>query len=59
MNELIKLIFECATIGIIKGQTLKSILDEVETAIQERDLSLNVESGELWQQLQDFREAQQ
>jgi len=56
MNELIKLLFECATKEHIKNPLLTKIINEVDESITKRNISLNSPSGELWQQLQDFKE---
>lgn len=58
MNVLIKELFKCATKGILINPLLTKIINEVEQSIKEKDISLNSESGELWQQLQDFKEVQ-
>jgi len=55
MNELIKDLFKCATNRIITNPLLTKIINDIDLAIQERNINLNSESGELWQQLQDFK----
>ena len=55
MNKLIKQLFKCATQRIITNPLLTNIIIGIEEAINKRDLTLDHKSGELWQQLQDFR----
>ncbi len=58
MNELIKQLFICATKRLLKNPLLTRIINDIDKAMIERDISLNSESGELWQQLQDFKEVE-
>ena len=49
------MLFECATKGYLQNPLLTKIIDEIDVEITKKDIALDSISGELWQQLQDFR----
>lgn len=59
IDKDIQVLFSLATKGCIANPTLTKIINRVDKYLFEKDISLNSYSGELWQQLQDFKEVEE
>ena len=55
IEDCIKMLFSLCISGLLKSKDINDIAIIIERMIKENNLSLNQRTGELWQQIQDYR----